>query len=423
MRPEGILRLQQKIEVTEMYGCLVPLLSLSTIELAPSFPERVRSVLNWWDMRNKQEAPSPKFQGVIETFKIYLSIFVKAVLRAFKVLDRPSADLDWIQTKGKPMTVILQRPPTPRIGVGGFPDRPLNLRKPRDVGVSISRAKLRRTLRNFGFLFSILLLACTASRASLAQSPVSIFGSAVPTNAVEADYSAVTLGVKFWSSQAGTISAVRFYRGATSPSGYVARLYSAAGKQLGSVVLAKESGPVPGWQTAVFAHPISIAANTTYVAAYYTPNGKYADGYFGLNNGVTNTPLNAPASSMVGGNGVYYYGLGFPNSTWEASNYYVDVLFTPAASSPAPAPVLSLSFEPPSPSIPNTTPLGATVATIVATWSNGQPFTGTLGFGSPDSNAGNVFAISGNSLIINPSGPGVSGAGGTVEQITIVATQ
>jgi hypothetical protein len=228
--------------------------------------------------------------------------------------------------------------------------------------------------RNFGLLMSILLIACSGSRASLAQSPVNIFGNAVPANAVEADYSAVTLGVKFWSSQAGTISAIRFYRGATSPSGYVARLYSAAGQRLGSAALAKESGPVPGWQTAMFPAPIKIAANTTYVAAYYTPNGKYADDYYGFNNGVTNAPLNVPASSTVGGNGVYYYGLGFPNSTWEASNYYVDVLFMPAT----PAPVLSLSFEPPSPSIPNTTPKGATVATVIASWSNGQPFTGTI---------------------------------------------
>ena len=84
---------------------------------------------------------------------------------------------------------------------------------------------------------------------------------------------------------------------------------------------------------------------------------------------------------------------------------------------------MSLSFEPPNPSIPNTTPSGATVATIIASWSNGQPFTGTLGFSSPYSNGGGVFAISGDSLIINPSGPGVAAAGGKVDQVTIVATQ
>jgi hypothetical protein len=264
---------------------------------------------------------------------------------------------------------------------------------------------------------SILLIACSGGRASLAQSPVNIFGNAVPANAVEADYSAVTLGVKFWSSQAGTISAIRFYRGATSSSGYVARLYSAAGTTLGSAALPTESGPVPGWQTAVFPAPISISANTSYVAAYYTPNGNYADDYYGLNNGVTNGPLTAPASSAVGGNGVYYGGLGFPNGTWEASNYYVDVLFTPAGQPP----VLSLSFEPPNPSIPNTTPKGATVATILPIWSNGQPFTGTISIGN--SNPAGVFAISGNSLIVSPSGPGVGAAGGTVEQVTIVAMQ
>jgi hypothetical protein len=190
---------------------------------------------------------------------------------------------------------------------------------------------------------------------------------------------------------------------------------------LGSVVLATESGPVPGWQTAVFLNPISITANTSYVAAYYPPNGKYADGYYGLNNGVTNGPLNVPASATVGGNGVYYYGLGFPRSTWEASNYYVDVLFTPAAPPPAPTPVLSLTFEPPNPSIPNTTPKGATVATIIPTWSNGQPFTGAVSIGN--SNPAGVFAISGNSLIVSPSGPGLAAAGGTVEQVTMIATQ
>jgi Domain of unknown function (DUF4082) len=313
--------------------------------------------------------------------------------------------------------------PTRGIGAGGPTDRELlTLMQVCDGRFSIANTTVRGVFRNLGVLMSILLIACSGSRASLAQSPVNIFGNAVPANAVEADYSAVTLGVKFWSSQAGTISAIRFYRGATSPSGYVARLYSAAGIMLGSVPLAKESGPVPGWQTAMFLAPIKIAANTTYVAAYYTPNGKYANGYYGLNNSVTNAPLNVLASSTVGGNGVYYYGLGFPNNTWEASNYYVDVLFMPAMSAPPPAPILSLSFEPPSPLIPNTTPKGATVATVIASWSNGQPFTGTISIAN--SNPTGVFAISNNnSLIIDPLGPGVSGAGGTVEQLTIAATQ
>ncbi|MDQ3932901.1 MAG: DUF4082 domain-containing protein, partial [Actinomycetota bacterium] len=38
----------------------------------------------------------------------------------------------------------------------------------------------------------------------------------------------------------------------------------------------------------------------------------------------------APASNTSGGNGVYRYGTsGFPTSSYNASNYWVDVTFTP----------------------------------------------------------------------------------------------
>lgn len=276
-------------------------------------------------------------------------------------------------------------------------------------------------LRAIVLVFALSLSLLTGSQAALAQQAPSInlFGNTAPNNQVEKDYSAVTLGVKFWSSQSGTISAIRFYRGATSAQGYVARLYAADGTLLGSANLAKESGPVPGWQQAPFASPIPISANQTYVAAYYAPSGQYADVYNGLTTGAANGPLTAPASAAVGGNGVYNYGNALPRSTWKDSNYFVDVVFAPAA----PARYLSLTFNPPNPSISSNTPLGATVATIGASWSDGSPFTGTLSFGSPYSNDQGTFAISGNSLIVDPKGPGVAGGANTTRNVTIVATQ
>lgn len=286
-------------------------------------------------------------------------------------------------------------------------------------GLSFTRAPLRSVLRSFGVLFFMLPIACSISRTSLAQSPINIFGNAVPTNPVEADYSAVTLGVKFWSSQAGTISGIRFYRGAKNSYGYVARLYSAGGTLLAQSTLAADACAVPCWEQANFASPVPIAANRTYIASYYTSNGRYPDGYYGFTNGASYGPLTAPASSAVGGNGVYYYGKGFPNQTWEASNYYVDVAFTPTAQ----AGYLTLSFNPAKPSIANTTPLGSTVATITAAWSDGSPFIGTLGFAAPYSNDHGTFAISGNNLIVNPVGPGVSADANTTQNVTIVATQ
>src|ERR1700730_5402158 len=168
----------------------------------------------------------------------------------------------------------------------------------------------------------LVMLFSTSVNGSWAQS-VSLFSGAVPANPVVASSKAKTLGMKFWSSQPGTVSAISFYRGAKSRYGYVARLYSANGSMLlGSVTMKTESGPVPGSQYAVFATPISLLANTTYVAAYYAPSGEYADTQKGLTAGVTTGPLTAPASSLVGGNGVYNYGLAFPSSTSRASNYF-----------------------------------------------------------------------------------------------------
>ena len=86
-------------------------------------------------------------------------------------------------------------------------------------------------------------------------------------------------------------------------------------------------------------------------------------------------------------------------------------------------PYLTLSFNPASPSIASNASAGTVVATIIASWSNGSQFTGKLSFGAPNSNDKATFAISGNQLIVNPGGPGLSADGGTTQLVTIVATQ
>ena len=74
-----------------------------------------------------------------------------------------------------------------------------------------------------------------------------------------------------------------------------------------------------------------MTAGTTYVASYFAPDGGYSYTAGGLASAVTNGPLTAPASSSVSpGNGVYNYGSSpsFPNSSYNAANYWVDVDFT-----------------------------------------------------------------------------------------------
>ena len=73
----------------------------------------------------------------------------------------------------------------------------------------------------------------------------------------------------------------------------------------------------------------SITANTTYVASYHTNKGEYSndDNFFA--NSYTNGPLTAPSSASSGGNGVYAYSGSnvFPNNTYNATNYWVDIVF------------------------------------------------------------------------------------------------
>ena len=84
-----------------------------------------------------------------------------------------------------------------------------------------------------------------------------------------------------------------------------------------------------------FAAPVSVTANTTYVASYFAPNGHYSvsDNYFSTP--VNNGPLSALADGTDGVNGIYKYGTsGFPSTGYRPSNYWVDVVFSPAAPPP-----------------------------------------------------------------------------------------
>jgi Domain of unknown function (DUF4082) len=263
-------------------------------------------------------------------------------------------------------------------------------------------------------------LVILLSDSAWAEATSTIFGDATPQIPVVMDTRPVTVGVKFLSAQPGKVSGIRFFRGAPSRTGYAVKLFAANGALLAAAKTWKDTCSVPCWEYVKFVFPVNLAANTTYVAAYYTPNGRYAGDKFGLTGSRSAGPLTIPASAAAAGNGVYTYSEGFPDQAFENSNYYVDVAFTSAAPVPR---QLVISFYPPNPSIPSDARPGTVVATIKATWSDGTPFTGTLSLGPPYSTANAAFAISGNNLIFNPGGPGVAGDGGTTVNATIVATQ
>jgi hypothetical protein len=125
----------------------------------------------------------------------------------------------------------------------------------------------------------------------------------------------------------GTVTGVRFYKAAANTGTHVGSVWSATGTRLGQATFTGESAS--GWQTATFATPVQVTAGTTYVASYHAPKGHYsATGSAFSPNGVDNPPLHALANS-VSPSGVYLYTTtgGFPVSSYNSTNYWVDVLF------------------------------------------------------------------------------------------------
>jgi hypothetical protein len=172
--------------------------------------------------------------------------------------------------------------------------------------------------------------------------PCTIWSSTTtPGTADSGDGSALELGVKFTSDQAGFITGIRFYKSTANTGTHVGNLWTTGGTLLASAIFTGESAS--GWQQVNFSSAVAVTAGTTYVASYYTPAGHYsADARFFGTAGVDNPPLHALANS-VSPDGVYIYGSAsaFPTSSFNATNYWVDAVFvttvTPAVTTVSPA--------------------------------------------------------------------------------------
>ena len=132
--------------------------------------------------------------------------------------------------------------------------------------------------------------------------------------------------MKFRSDVAGSVTGIRFYKTAGMTGVHTGTLWSTAGVSLATVTFSGESPS--GWQQALFSTPVAISANTTYVASFHT-RGIFSRGTT-FTTGVDNPPLHAPQNQTTDPNGVYKYGNGglYPNDTFGASNYLVDIVFT-----------------------------------------------------------------------------------------------
>lgn len=240
-------------------------------------------------------------------------------------------------------------------------------------------------------------------------------GNAVPAVADTGPDSSVELGVKFRSDLPGVITGVRFYKGESNTGTHIGNLWSSNGTLLGTATFSGETAT--GWQQANFTTPVAIAANVTYIVSYFAPLGHFSmnDNYFATS-ATDSPPLHALANGADGGNGLFAYGSGstFPSQSFQARNYWMDVVFNTAGPT-----LVSLVVMPVNPSIITGT---TQQFTAVGTYSDGstQDLTATVTWVStapsvaPINSKGMVTAASAGSTSIQAILSTVNGSTGLV---------
>ncbi|WP_033434083.1 DUF4082 domain-containing protein, partial [Saccharothrix syringae] len=143
-----------------------------------------------------------------------------------------------------------------------------------------------------------------------------------------ADGTPLELGVKWRADGDGRVRGVRFYKGAANTGTHTGTLWSASGQRLATGTFQNETAS--GWQTLTFATPVAVTANTTYVVSYYSPLGRYSGDAEYFSRGPRYLePVTGIQSGTDGPNGVYRLGAGFPDRSYQDTNYWVDVVWAP----------------------------------------------------------------------------------------------
>src|SRR6185437_11019353 len=134
------------------------------------------------------------------------------------------------------------------------------------AGSVISQSPVAGTQVNVGSAVNLVVSTGAVTAA------ISIWNNAaVPAVPWYSDPTPVSLGLKFRSDTAGTITGIRFYKGTGNNGTHIGSLYSSTGTLLGQATFSGETAS--GWQQVSFSTAVPIAANTTYVAAFFSNAG------------------------------------------------------------------------------------------------------------------------------------------------------
>ncbi|WP_091073367.1 DUF4082 domain-containing protein [Microlunatus sagamiharensis] len=149
-----------------------------------------------------------------------------------------------------------------------------------------------------------------------ASQTFSLYTTARTPSATSTSTTPTTVGVRFSSSRAGKVTAVRYYAASTNTARTV-KLWAPDGTLMGTATTTQTA---TGWRTATFATPVAVSAGTTYTASTYAPVGRWSTTTFAYVGSYTSGPLTVPVSGGVSSAGDVRPTV--PSST----NFWVDVL-------------------------------------------------------------------------------------------------
>ena len=148
-----------------------------------------------------------------------------------------------------------------------------------------------------------------------------------PATASTNDSASVELGTAFSPTVDGTVTSIRFYKGAGNTGTHVGTVWSSTGQSAGPGDLRQRDQH--GWQSVVAGPRRSrSSAGQTYVVSYLAPNGHYSSTANFFTSAWTAGHLTRRRPPATGGTSTVP--AASRRTTWNSTNYFVDLGFVPA---------------------------------------------------------------------------------------------
>lgn len=170
----------------------------------------------------------------------------------------------------------------------------------------------------------------------LPASAASIWTDANTPAATSTSTTAREVGLRFQATRDGLVTGIRYYKASTNTGTHTGSLWALDGTLLTRGTFAAETAS--GWQQATFPEPVAVLAGVTFVVSVHCPAGRYSY----TNSGLT---LNVPSGYLIalanGGVSRLTSSPAFPSTVSTGRNYWVDVVYEPAAIGPVGQPTIN----------------------------------------------------------------------------------